>query len=215
MNKGPKTLQDAVIHFASLENCHEFMVKMRWPDGKAICPRCGGADVAYLPNAKVFKCYSKHPKGLPQKFSLKVGTIFEDSPIGFDKWPPVMWMLVNCKNGISSGDSSSHWGDSKVRVVHAATRRLRCKTMLGLRGKLGEVEIDETFIGGKARNMHKSTKPRSSVVRAAVKSVRLVFMECWNVAERYAPKSSKTLARERSKTTSRESRSGPQFSPMN
>jgi transposase-like protein len=75
------------------------MVKLRWPDGKVLCPRCGSDDVSYLPNARVFKCYQKHEC---QKFSLKVGTIFEDSPIGLDKWLPVMWLLVKCKNGVSS-----------------------------------------------------------------------------------------------------------------
>src|ERR1700674_4385094 len=99
MDKSPAPLQEAIVHFASPENCHAFMMKLRWPDGKVICPRCGSDDVAYLPNARVFKCYQKHDR---QKFSLKVGTIFEDSPIGLEKWLPVMWMLVNCKNGVSS-----------------------------------------------------------------------------------------------------------------
>ena len=75
------------------------MMKLRWPDGKVLCPHCGSDDVAYLPNARVFKCYQKHER---QKFSLKVGTIFEDSPLGLEKWLPVMWMLTNCKNGVSS-----------------------------------------------------------------------------------------------------------------
>ena len=75
--KHPTTLQEAVIHYANFENCKEFMMNLRWPDGKVLCPRCGSDDVAYLPNARVFKCYQKHER---QKFSLKVGTIFEDSP---------------------------------------------------------------------------------------------------------------------------------------
>src|SRR5260370_31073847 len=99
MSKVPATLQEAVIYFSSHENCHEFMVNLRWPDGKVLCPRCGSDNVDYLPNARVFKCYQKHER---QKFSLKVGTIFEDSPLGLDKWLVVMWMLVNCKNGVSS-----------------------------------------------------------------------------------------------------------------
>ncbi|HEX4230604.1 MAG TPA: IS1595 family transposase [Bryobacteraceae bacterium] len=97
--EAPKTLQEAVKFFADAENCRAFMVRLRWTDGRVRCPHCGSDDVAYLPNARVYKCYQKHPR---QKFSLKVGTIFEDSPIGLDKWLPVMWMLVNCKNGISS-----------------------------------------------------------------------------------------------------------------
>src|SRR5260370_4895608 len=95
----PKTLQQAVSFFSDFESCREFMVSQRWPDGKVQCPHCGSFDVAWLPNAKVFKCYEKH---LLQKFSLKVGTIFEDSPIALEKWLPVMWMIANCKNGVSS-----------------------------------------------------------------------------------------------------------------
>ena len=91
----PTTLQEAVIFFSNPNNCHDFMMNLRWLDGKVICPRCGSDNVAYLPNARVFKCYQKHPC---QKFSLKVGTIFEDSPLGLEKWLPVMWMLANCKN---------------------------------------------------------------------------------------------------------------------
>jgi transposase-like protein len=97
--EAPKTLQQAVKFFSDAGNCHDFMVRLRWPNGNVRCPRCGSEDVGYLPNARVFKCYQKHER---QKFSLKVGTIFEDSAIALDKWLPVMWMLVNCKNGISS-----------------------------------------------------------------------------------------------------------------
>src|ERR1700733_652430 len=99
MDKAPITLLEAIAFFSVPENCHEFLMKLRWPDSKVQCPRCGSFDVAYLPNAKVFKCYVKHER---QKFSLKVGTILEDSPIPLEKWLPVMWMLTNCKNGVSS-----------------------------------------------------------------------------------------------------------------
>jgi transposase-like protein len=99
MSKSPKTLQEAVVYFSEYEHCHQFMMDLRWPDGKVQCPRCGSFDVEWLPNAKVFKCYEKHER---QKFSLKVGTIFEDSPIPLEKWLPVMWMIANCKNGVSS-----------------------------------------------------------------------------------------------------------------
>src|SRR5687768_10794424 len=95
----PSTLQEAILHFSEYENCRQFMVALRWPTGKVRCPRCGSDEVSYLPNARVFKCYKPHDR---QKFSLKVGTIFEDSPIPLEKWLPVMWMLVNCKNGVSS-----------------------------------------------------------------------------------------------------------------
>jgi transposase-like protein len=159
MSKAPKSLQEAVVYFASFENCHEFLMDLRWPDGKVRCPRCGSEDVAYLPNAKVFKCYQKHAK---QKFSLKVGTIFEDSPIGLDKWLVVMWMLVNCRNGISSWEIHRAVG---VTQKSAWFMLQRCRLALQDElhgGKLGgEVEVDETYIGGKARNMHADRKARA------------------------------------------------------
>ena len=94
-----KTLQQAIQHFADRENCRKFMVFVRWPDGIPRCPYCGSAKLTWLANANVYRCYGDHKK---QKFSLKVGTIFEDSPIGLDKWLPAVWLLVNSKNGISS-----------------------------------------------------------------------------------------------------------------
>ncbi|HET9319744.1 MAG TPA: IS1595 family transposase, partial [Bryobacteraceae bacterium] len=97
--KSPKTLQQAIQHFSNYENCKEFMVAIRWADGKVKCPQCGSEKVTYLDKARLWKCYGGHER---PKFSLKTGTIFEDSPIGLDKWLPVMWMLVNSKNGISS-----------------------------------------------------------------------------------------------------------------
>jgi transposase-like protein len=158
MDKAPKTLLEAVEFFSHYENCHEYMVDLRWPDGKVTCPHCGSQDVAWLPNAKVFKCYQKHAR---QKFSLKVGTIFEDSPIALEKWLPVMWMLVNCKNGISSWEIHRAVG---VTQKTAWFMLQRCRLALqdeGHGGKLGgEVEIDETYIGGKARNMHPERKAK-------------------------------------------------------
>jgi len=154
-NATPSTLQEAVIHFADPENCHQFMMNLRWPDGKIQCPRCGSFDVAYLPNARVFKCYEKHPQ---QKFSLKVGTVFEDSPLGLNKWLPVMWLLVNCKNGVSSWEIHRAVKVTQKSAWFMLQRgRLAMQSKTG--GKLaGEIEVDETFIGGKARNMHASKR---------------------------------------------------------
>ncbi len=150
--EAPRTLQEAVIHFANPENCRQFMMRLRWPDGKVRCPRCGSDDVSYLPNAGVFKCYQKHDR---QKFSLKVGTIFEDSPIGLDKWLPVMWMLVNCKNGISSWEIHRAIGVTQKTAWFMLQRGRLAMQSNETGGKLGgSVEVDETFIGGKARNMH-------------------------------------------------------------
>ena len=93
----PKTLQEAIQFFSDFENCRQFMVAVRWPDGVIKCPTCLSEKVIYLQNARVYKCAAKHPK---QKFSLKVGTVFEDSPIPLQKWLPALWLLVSCKNGI-------------------------------------------------------------------------------------------------------------------
>ena len=157
MSKAPKTLQEAVIHFADFENCKAFMVQLRWPDGKVLCPYCGSDNVEYLPNARVFKCYEKHAR---QKFSLKVGTIFEDSPIGLDKWLPVMWLVVNSKNGVSSWEIHRSIGVTQ-KTAWFMLQRARLAMQGEQGGKLsGEVEVDETYIGGKARNMHKSRKAK-------------------------------------------------------
>src|SRR5208337_779560 len=95
----PRTLIEAVRHFENPANCREFMIAVRWPDGIVRCPTCNSENVKFLEVANLFKCYGRHNRA---KFSLKVGTVFEDSPIGLDKWLPVVWMLANCKNGVSS-----------------------------------------------------------------------------------------------------------------
>jgi transposase-like protein len=160
MSKAPKTLQEAVIHFADAENCREFMAKLRWPDGKPKCPACGSEDVSYLPNAKVYKCFAK-PAHEKAKFSLKVATIFEASPIGLDKWLPVMWMLVNCKNGVSSWEIHRAVGVTQKTAWFMLQRGRLAMQDDRTGGKLnGEIEIDETFVGGKARNMHKGKRAR-------------------------------------------------------
>lgn len=95
----PKTLIEAIKFFSEYENCRQFMIAIRWADGVVLCPHCGSDKVVYMEKSKLYNCKVKHPK---QKFSLKVGTIFEDSPIGLEKWLPAFWLLSNCKNGISS-----------------------------------------------------------------------------------------------------------------
>lgn len=158
MDKAPTTLLEAVSYFADYDNCHNFMVALRWPDGKVKCPRCGSLNVAYLPNAKVFKCFERHER---QKFSLKVGTVFEDSPIPLEKWLPVMWMLVNAKNGISSWEVHRAIGVTQKTAWFMLQRgRLAMQDELTGGNLSGQVEVDETYIGGKARNMHRDRKRR-------------------------------------------------------
>src|SRR5712691_5617932 len=152
--KSPKTLQQAIQYFSDFENCQQFMIANRWADGKVRCPQCGSLEVKYLPNARVWKCYEKHPR---QKFSLKVGTVFEDSPISLEKWLPAVWMLVNCRNGISSYEIHRALGVTQ-KSAWFMLHRIRLAVQSGSFRKLGgpgsEVEADEAFVGGRAINMH-------------------------------------------------------------
>ncbi len=95
----PRTLQEAIRFFADYANCHRAIADFRWPDGIVRCPCCGSEHVTYLESARVWKCYQRHPFA---KFSLKVGTVLENSPLPLSKWLPALWALANCKNGISS-----------------------------------------------------------------------------------------------------------------
>src|ERR1700737_3821428 len=95
----PATLQEAVIHFSDPDNCLYYLAAKRWPDGGVKCPTCGGSKVGFLANQLRWQCSARHPK---RQFSIKVGTIFEDSPLGLDKWMPCVWLITNAKNGISS-----------------------------------------------------------------------------------------------------------------
>lgn len=153
----PTTLLEVIRYFSDPDTCLEFMVAMRWPDGVVTCPHCGRTDPRYLANARVWECRAKHPR---KKFSAKVGTIFEDSPIGFDKWLPAVWMITNDKNGISSYELHRALGVTQ-KTGWFMLSRIRLAMQQGSFDKLGgTVEVDETFIGGKARNMHKSVRER-------------------------------------------------------
>jgi len=148
----PKTLQDAIVFYNDYANCHAFMISVRWPDGKVTCPRCGSGHVAYLEKARVWKCYGKHAQA---KFSLKTGTIFEDSPLGLNKWLTAVWLITSAKNGISSYEIHRSLGVSH-KTAWFMLQRIRLAMQEGTFAKAkGQVEVDETFIGGKARNMHK------------------------------------------------------------
>ncbi len=153
--ESPKTLLEAINLFSDAENCRKFMIKVRWPDGIVRCPYCNSDKVTYLENAKVYRCYGKHPK---QKFSLKVGTVFEDSHIELEKWLPASWLLSNCKNGISSYELARSIGVTQKTAWFMLHRiRLAMKEVPKHRmgwTKTDPVEIDETFIGGEIKNMH-------------------------------------------------------------
>jgi transposase-like protein len=159
----PKTLRDAIEYFSDAENCRTFMVTVLWPDGVVRCPRCGSDSVAYLDNAKLYFCRQKHPR---QKFSLKVGTIFEDSPIKLEKWLPAFWLLVNCKNGISSYELARAVGVTQKSgwfMLHRIREAMKDGSVMKMGGdEGGPVEVDETFVGGRVKNMHVSKRPKGT-----------------------------------------------------
>jgi ISXO2-like transposase domain/Transposase zinc-ribbon domain len=156
---GPKTLLEAVTYFADQDNCIQYLAAQRWPDGVVKCPVCGGTGVGYLAKQKRYQCSGRHPK---RQFSIKVGTIMEDSPIGLDKWMPVLWLIANCRNGISSWEIHRDLGVTQ-KTAWFMLQRVRLAMQDDLTGGMlgGEVEVDESFIGGKARNMHKDRKVRA------------------------------------------------------
>jgi transposase-like protein len=152
----PKTLQDAIVYFSDPDNCLNYLAAKRWPNGVA-CPTCGTKDVIFLVNQRRWKCRQAHAK--PQ-FSVKVGTVMEDSPIGLDKWLAAMWQIVNCKNGISSYEVHRAIGISQ-KSAWFLDHRIRFALGMGPTNKFsGQIEVDETFIGQKARNMHASARAR-------------------------------------------------------
>src|ERR1700686_3108240 len=152
----PKTLQEAVIYFADPTNCRNYLVPHRWSNG-VTCPRCGSKNVLFMEKYNRWKCREKHDA--PQ-FTLKTGTIMEDSPIGLDKWLMGMWQIVNSKNGISSCEGHRAIGITQ-KSAWFMDHRIRFALGIDEGDKMsGRVEADETFIGQKARNMHKSVRAR-------------------------------------------------------
>src|SRR5260370_409730 len=153
--KKPNTLQQAVIYFADADNYLNFMVRLRWPSGVVTCPTCGRNDVVFLKNQRKWQCKSVHHH---RQFSVKVGTIFEDSPISLDKWLIAVWMIANCKNGISSYEIGRAIGVTQKSawfMLHRIRLAMQNRSLVKLGGNGSEVEVDETFIGGAARNMHR------------------------------------------------------------
>ena len=146
----PKTLQEAIVYFSDPANCRQYLVAHRWPDG-VVCPRCGGTKVLFQEKYNRWQCGSKHEL---RQFTSKTGTIFEDSPLGLDKWLTAMWQVVNCKNGISSYEIHRAIGVTQ-KTAWFMDHRIRVALGMATPDKFtGHVEADETFIGGKSRNMH-------------------------------------------------------------
>ena len=150
MEQEPITLQEAIVYFSNPVHCRDYVVARRWSKG-VICPRCRSANVLFMEKYNRWECREKHEA---KQFTLKTGTVMEDSPIGVDKWLTAMWQIVNCKNGISSYEVHRAIGITQ-KSAWFMDHRIRLAFHNSLIGKFsGEVEADETFIGGKARNMH-------------------------------------------------------------
>jgi transposase-like protein len=155
----PSTLQQAIRYYSDEQVCIDTVAKLRWPDGPA-CPACEKKDHYYLKSQKRWKC-----KDCGRQFSVKLGTIFEDSPIKLDKWIAALWMLVNCRNGVSSYEVARALGVTQKSawfMLHRLRFALQSGSLMKLGGSGTPVEVDETFIGGKARNMHRSKRERMS-----------------------------------------------------
>jgi transposase-like protein len=152
------------------------MVSRRWPNG-VTCPQCGSDSVYFDSSRNGWECKTRHPK---RKFTLKTGTIFEDSALGLDKWLPCVWLIANAKNGISSHEIKRAIGVTQ-KTAWFMLQRIRLAMQddpNGGGGKLGgEVEVDETYIGGKARNMHKDRRERAKAGRWYGKIVVMGLLE--------------------------------------
>ena len=157
----PQSLIEAVQYFSNPDTCIGFMAAKRWPDGVVVCPICNRRGAGYLAKQRRWQCSARHQK---RQFSIKVGTIFEDSPLGLGKWLPAMWLIASNRNGVSSWELSRAL-DVTQKTAWFMLHRIRLSMQDESKGgKLGgpgaEIEIDETFVGGAARFMRKGDKVR-------------------------------------------------------
>jgi transposase-like protein len=155
----PDTLLGAINYFADVDVATMFAAGLRWPEG-VVCPHCSGKNCPYVASRRIWQC-----KDCRKQFSVKVGSIFEDSPIPLSKWLPTMWLLVNCKNGVSSYEVARDIGVTQ-KTAWFMLHRLRLAIQAKSFDKMGgHIELDETFIGGKARNMHYGKRKRMGITQ--------------------------------------------------
>lgn len=167
MNTEPKTLQQATVFFSDPDNCISFLVGRRWPDGVVKCPICSTEGAKYLPERRVWQCKKRHPRS---QFSIKVGTVFEDSAVSLDKWLVAMWMVANCKNGVSSWEIHRSLGMTQKTAWFMLHRiRLALKDDPKYKfGHGGPVESDEAFIGPTPNRMNRKQRKKYSIKRAEI-----------------------------------------------
>ncbi len=176
--KAPRTLQEAIVYFADADNCLKYMAQRLWPNG-VVCPTCGRTDVTFLATQCKWQCKSAHAK---RQFTAKVGTIFEDSPLGLEKWLPAVWIITTVKNCVSSYELSRSLGVTQKTawfMLHRIREALRNGSFLKIGGRgRGPIEIDETFIGGNAKNMHSARRNAlKSGLKADHKTVVMGMLE--------------------------------------
>lgn len=165
----PQTLAQAIRYFANPDTCIDFLANLRWPYG-VTCPKCGSKEVSYIKTRRIWKCKQQHDH---RQFSAKVGTIMEDSPIPLDKWLTAMWLICNCRNGVSSYEIHRALGVTQKSawfMAHRIRLAMQNESMGRLGGPGGEVEADEAFVGGKPRNMH--SKRRMALKKAQEEALK-------------------------------------------
>jgi transposase-like protein len=167
-NDLPKTLQDAIVFFSDHLVCINFVANLRWADGEPVCPNCQGKEHSFLSTRLIWKC-----KSCKKQFSVKYNTIFEDSPLGLDKWLTAIWMIANCKNGVSSYEIHRAIGITQ-KSAWFMLHRIRLAMQAGSFEKLsGEVECDETYVGGKGKNMHAKKRKEIGLTRGYEHKLKL------------------------------------------
>lgn len=173
--KKPVTLQQAIVYFGDADRAFEYAKWLRWPDDKATCPRCGSDSNSFVKTRKLWFC-----NGCKKQFTVKVGTIFEDSPIGLDKWMTAVWMICNCKNGISSYELHRSLGVSQKSawfMLHRIREAMKSGTFAKMGGSDGSpVEVDETFVGGLAKFMHKAKREAKITKRGGSEKAAVMGM---------------------------------------
>jgi len=176
----PKTLQEALVYFGDPDRAFQFAVELRWPDGKVTCPRCGGTKHSFIKGYRRWFCYPCN-----RQFTLKVGTIFEDSALGMDKWMAAFWMLCNCKNGVSSWELHRTLGVTQKTawfMLHRLREAVRDESIVKLGGTGGPVEADEAFVGPNPAKMHKDRRLKLEAIRGEkrrgdIRTGKTAFME--------------------------------------
>jgi transposase-like protein len=154
--KEPKTLMEAIKYYADPDVAFEEAKNFVYPNG-VYCPTCGRTDVRFIATRKMWECKEKHPR---KQFSVKIGNIMEDSPLGLDIWFAALWSIANDKNGISSYEFARMTGITQKSAWHVLHRCRLAMKVAGVGPLDGTLEIDETYIGGKAKNMHKAQREK-------------------------------------------------------